>query len=66
MQSDQNKLCRQFDLTSSFKYLRSHISVITPIENDEELIQITPEEVFAGEPKNPLIVKTSQALSLSD
>jgi hypothetical protein len=36
------------------------ISFITPIEKDEQLLQIIPEEVFAGEPAIPLTVRTSQ------
>lgn len=37
------------------------ISVITPISNDEKKLEIVPEEVFHGNPPNPLIVRTSQA-----
>ncbi len=40
------------------------IARITPIENNEEEIQITPEEIFHGEPGTPLTVRTSQALCL--
>jgi len=40
------------------------ISTITSIENDEKEIHIVPEEVFYGEPENPLTVLTSQALCL--
>jgi hypothetical protein len=42
------------------------ISAITPIENDEKLIQIIPEEVFAGDPAIPLTVQTSQGACLPD
>jgi hypothetical protein len=40
------------------------ISAITPIANNEKRIQIVPEEVFYGEPPNPLTVRTSQAACL--
>jgi hypothetical protein len=36
------------------------ISSITPYENDEKQIQITPEEIFYGTPISPLAVRTSQ------
>ncbi|HVM93279.1 MAG TPA: carboxypeptidase-like regulatory domain-containing protein [Terriglobales bacterium] len=42
------------------------IFAITPIENDEKQIQIIPEEVFAGEPANPIAVQTSQGACLPD
>jgi hypothetical protein len=40
------------------------VSAVTPVENDEEEIQIVPEEVFHGRPATPLTVRTSQALCL--
>ncbi len=40
------------------------ISAINPAGNDEEQLQITPEEVFLGEPDSPLTVQTSQGLCL--
>jgi VWFA-related protein len=42
------------------------ISAITPIENDEKLVQIIPEEVFSGKPALPLTVRTSQGACLPD
>jgi hypothetical protein len=36
------------------------ISAIVPANKDEKELQITPEEVFHGEPPSPLIVLTSQ------
>src|SRR5215475_10870485 len=40
------------------------ISAIVPADKDEKNIQITPEEVFHGEPSTPLTVLTSQGLCL--
>lgn len=40
------------------------IASITPTEDDEKELQIVPEEIFHGNPPNPLNVKTSQALCL--
>lgn len=40
------------------------IAAITTAKNDEMKIQIVPEEVFFGAPKNPLTVETSQGLCL--
>jgi hypothetical protein len=40
------------------------ISAIVPADKDEKNIQITPEEVFHGEPPTPLTVLTSQELCL--
>lgn len=40
------------------------ISAVTSIANDEKEIQIVPEEVFHGDPPNPLTVRTSQAACL--
>ncbi len=40
------------------------ISAITPVEKDEQELQIVPEEVFNGKPATPLTVLTSQALCL--
>jgi len=40
------------------------ISAIISIKDDEREIQIIPEEIFHGEPANPLIVETSQAACL--
>jgi len=40
------------------------ISAIVPTDKDEKNIQITPEEVFHGEPPTPLTVLTSQGLCL--
>lgn len=36
------------------------ISSVKAIEGDEAELQITPEEVFYGDPANPLVVRTSQ------
>ena len=36
------------------------MSAITPTKDGEKELQITPDEVFKGEPPNPLIVRTSQ------
>lgn len=36
------------------------VSSVRAVEGDESELQITPEEVFYGEPANPLMVKTSQ------
>jgi hypothetical protein len=41
------------------------ISSITPIKNDEKEMQIVPEEIFHGEPANPLTVRTSQAACMA-
>ena len=40
------------------------MSAITSIKDEEKQIQIVPEEVFLGEPPNPLVVETSQAQCL--
>ena len=40
------------------------ISAITPDGKDEKKIQITPEEIFHGNPSNPLTVQTSQGACL--
>jgi hypothetical protein len=40
------------------------ISAITPIENGESEIQVTPEEVFHGDPGTSLTVRTSQGACL--
>jgi hypothetical protein len=40
------------------------ISAITPIKDDEKELQIIPEEVFHGEPANPLTARTSQSACL--
>src|SRR5580658_1411270 len=40
------------------------ISAITPIENGESEIQLTPEEVFHGDPGTSLTVRTSQGACL--
>lgn len=40
------------------------ISAIVPADKDEKNIQITPEELFLGEPPTPLTVLTSQGLCL--
>jgi hypothetical protein len=40
------------------------ISTITPVANDEQELQIVPEEVFSGKPTTPLTVLTSQAKCL--
>lgn len=40
------------------------ISAITPIENGESEIQVTPEEVFHGDPGASLMVRTSQGACL--
>ena len=42
------------------------ISSITQAKGDEKRIQITPEEVFHGEPASPLTVLTSQAPCLPE
>lgn len=36
------------------------ISAITPTEDGEKQLQITPNEIFKGNPSNPLTVRTSQ------
>ena len=36
------------------------ISAVTPMNGSEKELHIIPEEVFKGEPTNPLIVRTSQ------
>jgi hypothetical protein len=41
------------------------ISAITPAVKDEKNLQITPEEIFHGEPPTPLTVLTSQGECLS-
>jgi hypothetical protein len=43
----------------SFVFVGS-ISTITPVEKDEQEIQIVPEEIFSGKPASPLTVLTSQ------
>lgn len=40
------------------------ISARTPASNDEEILQITPEELFYGNPSTPLTVLTSQGACL--
>jgi hypothetical protein len=40
------------------------ISAVTPIEKDEQELQIVPEEVFSGSPTTPLTVLTSQGQCL--
>jgi hypothetical protein len=40
------------------------ISAIKPAGNDEEMLQITPEELFYGNPSTPLTVLTSQGACL--
>jgi hypothetical protein len=40
------------------------ISARTPAGNDEEILQITPEELFYGNPSTPLTVLTSQGACL--
>lgn len=40
------------------------ISVVTPVPNNENEIQIRPEEVFLGQPENPMKVLTSQGWCL--
>jgi len=39
-------------------------SAIKPASNDEEILQITPEEIFSGSPSTPLTVLTSQGACL--
>lgn len=47
--------------SESYDYvLVGSISAIVPADKDEKKIQITPEEVFHGEPPAPLTVLTSQ------
>jgi hypothetical protein len=41
------------------------ISAVTPIENGESEIQVTPEEVFHGDPGTSLTVRTSQGACLA-
>lgn len=40
------------------------ISDIKPADDDEKIVQVTPEEIFYGDPSTPLMVITSQALCL--
>lgn len=40
------------------------ISAISPANNDEETLQVNPEEIFYGSPSTPLTVLTSQAACL--
>jgi carboxypeptidase family protein len=40
------------------------ISTITPVEKDEQELQIIPGEIFSGKPATPLTVLTSQAACL--
>jgi hypothetical protein len=42
------------------------ISAITPIDKDEKQIRVIPEEVFHGEPANPLVLQTSQGACLQE
>jgi hypothetical protein len=42
------------------------ISAITPTKDGEKELHIIPDEVFKGEPANPLIVRTSQGACLPD
>src|SRR5262245_56810965 len=42
------------------------ISAITPAPSEEKNIRIVPEEVFSGDPPNPLTVLTSQGSCLPD
>src|SRR5882672_10598748 len=63
--------CTRSGLHSDFNYCGARpwntyvfvgaMSAITSIKDDEKQIQIVPEEVFLGEPPNPLVVETSQA-----
>jgi len=74
---DRTIMCMHTGLMSELKDCGVHtgwytyvfvgaISLITPLENDEKVIQIIPEEVFAGEPATPLTVQTSQGACLPD
>jgi hypothetical protein len=40
------------------------ISATNPADNDETMLQLTPEEIFYGDPSTPLLVITSQGLCL--
>lgn len=40
------------------------LSSITPIADEEKEIQIVPEEIFSGDPPNPVVVRTQQAWCL--
>jgi hypothetical protein len=42
------------------------ISAITSTKDDEKELQILPEEIFHGEPANPLTVRTSQGACLPE
>jgi len=42
------------------------ISAIAPTKDGEKELQIVPEEIFYGEPPNPLVVRTSQSACLPD
>jgi Carboxypeptidase regulatory-like domain len=42
------------------------ISEVTPVENDENQIQLVPEEVFLGTPATALTVLTSQAVCMRE
>src|SRR5215467_4120252 len=74
---DKMVTCERSGLTSSLKDcgMRSDwyayvfigtISAVSPIQDDEKRIQITPQEVFSGKPANPLTILTSQAACLPE
>lgn len=42
------------------------ISAIHPLRDDEKEVQITPQEVFSGQPANPLTTQTSQGSCLPE
>jgi hypothetical protein len=70
---DKEVVCMHSGLTSSFKdcgvradwytyVFVGVISEVTPVGNDENQIQLVPEEVFLGTPPTALTVLTSQAV----
>ena len=74
---DKEVTCMHSGLSSDFKDcgVRSNwytyvfvgvISAVTPVENDENQIQIVPEEVFLGTPATALTVLTSQAVCMRE
>lgn len=42
------------------------ISAITPMRGGEKELQIVPDEIFKGDPTNPLIARTSQGACFPD
>src|SRR4051812_40117579 len=71
---DDGTKCMQSGLSSNLKHCDvpdwyayafiGSISAVTPVENGESEIQVTPEEVFHGDPGGSLTVRTSQGACL--